>query len=36
MSHMDVKTGYRLHSLGTLILGVSAAIIIWIIGLFTI
>ncbi len=36
MSHMDVKTGYRLQSLGTLILGVSAAIIIWILALFTI
>ncbi len=33
MSHMDVKTGYKLQSLGTAILGVSAAVVIWIIGL---
>lgn len=30
MSRMDVKTGYKLQSTGTLILGVSAAIVIWI------
>ena len=30
MSGMDVKTGYKLQSTGTLILGVSAGIIIWI------
>jgi GntP family gluconate:H+ symporter len=34
MSRMDVKTGYKLQSLGTFILGISAAIIIWIISLF--
>ena len=31
MSGMDVKTGYRLHSLGTAVLGVSAAMILQII-----
>jgi GntP family gluconate:H+ symporter len=31
MSRMDVKTGYKLQSLGTLIIGVSAGIITWII-----
>ncbi len=36
MSHMDVKTGYKLQSLGTLVLGVSAALIIWIFSLFII
>jgi len=30
MSGMDVRTGYKLQSTGTLILGVSAGIIIWI------
>jgi GntP family gluconate:H+ symporter len=30
MSRMDVKTGYKLQSVGTLILGVSAAVILWI------
>ncbi len=33
MSRMDVKTGYKLQSLGTGILGVSAAGVIWILGL---
>jgi GntP family gluconate:H+ symporter len=33
MSRMDVKTGYKLQSLGTGILGISAAIVIWIVGL---
>ncbi len=33
MSRMDVKTGYKLQSLGTVILGVSAATIIWIFSL---
>jgi GntP family gluconate:H+ symporter len=33
MSGMDVKTGYKLQSLGTLTLGVSAAVIIWIFSL---
>ncbi|UCH14664.1 MAG: GntP family permease [Bacteroidales bacterium] len=36
MSRMDVKTGYRLHSLGSLILGLSSAIAIWILSLFLI
>lgn len=30
MSRMDVKTGYKLQSTGTLILGVSAATVIWV------
>ncbi len=30
MSGMDVKTGYKLQSLGTLIIGISAAVAIWI------
>jgi GntP family gluconate:H+ symporter len=30
MSKMDVKTGYRLQSTGTLVLGVTAAMVIWI------
>jgi GntP family gluconate:H+ symporter len=34
MSRMDVKTGYKLHSLGSLVLGLSAAFIIWILSLF--
>ena len=29
MSGMDVKTGYKLQSLGTMTLGVSAAVVIW-------
>ena len=33
MSHMDVKTGYKLQSAGTFVLGVSAAISLWIMGL---
>ncbi|MBN1559161.1 GntP family permease [candidate division KSB1 bacterium] len=34
MSGMDVKTGYRLHSLGTLFLGLCAMMLIWITSLF--
>ncbi|MFC1739128.1 GntP family permease [Planctomycetota bacterium] len=34
MTRMDVKTGYRLHTLNTLILGVTSAVIIWVISLF--
>ena len=36
MSRMDVKTGYKLQSLGTCILGISAAIVIWIISIIVI
>ena len=36
LSGMEVKTGYRLHSLGTLILGVSAAITLYVIYLFAV
>lgn len=34
LSGMEVKTGYRLHSLGTLILGISAALTLYVIYLF--
>ena len=33
MTGMEVKTGFRIHTLGTLILGVSAALVIWVISL---
>lgn len=33
LSNMNVKTGYKLHSLGTLICGLTAMIVIWIIHL---
>jgi GntP family gluconate:H+ symporter len=33
MSHMDVKTGYKLQSAGTLVLGLSAATALWIMNL---
>ncbi len=33
MSGMDVKTGYRLHTIGTLILGTTAALVVWILSL---
>jgi GntP family gluconate:H+ symporter len=36
MSGMDVKTGYKLQSLGTLIIGISAAVAIWIFSLLLI
>ena len=34
MTRMDVKTGYRLHTFATLLLGVTSAIVIWVISLF--
>jgi GntP family gluconate:H+ symporter len=34
MTKMDVKTGYRLHTFSTLIIGVTSAIVIWVISLF--
>lgn len=34
MSNMTVKQGFRIHTLGTLVLGCSAALIIWILSLF--
>jgi GntP family gluconate:H+ symporter len=34
MSGMQVNTGYKLHSLGTLILGVFSAVLIWSVSLF--
>lgn len=33
MSHMDVKTGYKLQSAGSMVVGVSAAMFIWIMSL---
>lgn len=36
MTGMKVNTGYRLHTIGTLILGVTAAFAIWILSLFII
>jgi GntP family gluconate:H+ symporter len=36
MSHMDVKTGYKLQSLGTLIIGTTAGFITWIFSLILI
>lgn len=33
LSNMDVKTGYRLQTVGTLVVGLSAAVIVWIISL---
>jgi GntP family gluconate:H+ symporter len=36
MSNMDVKTGYRLHTSGSFVLGFSAAILIWIMSLLLI
>jgi len=33
MSRMDVKTGYKLQSVGTLILGTSAGVVLWILSL---
>jgi gluconate:H+ symporter, GntP family len=34
MSNMDVPTGYKLHSLGTAVMGTSAAALIWLLSLF--
>jgi GntP family gluconate:H+ symporter len=34
MTKMDVKTGYKLHTFNTLILGVTSAVVIWVISLF--
>lgn len=34
MSDMDVRQGYKLHSLGTLVMGTGAALIIWLVSLF--
>jgi GntP family gluconate:H+ symporter len=36
MSDMDVNTGYRLHTLGSFVLGFSAAVFIWLLSLFLI
>jgi GntP family gluconate:H+ symporter len=34
MSRMDIKTGYKLHTLGTLIIGTSAGLTLWILSFF--
>ena len=34
MTGMEVNTGYRLHTVGTLILGVTAALAVWVLSLF--
>jgi len=34
MTRMDVKTGYRLHTFATLLLGITSAVVIWVISLF--
>ncbi len=34
MTKMDVKTGYKLHTFNTLILGVTSVVVIWVISLF--
>ena len=36
MSHMDVKTGYKLQSLGSFIIGTTAGIVLWILSIFLI
>jgi GntP family gluconate:H+ symporter len=36
MSRMNVKDGYKLHTLGTLIIGLTAAVTTWVISLFLI
>ena len=33
MTGMDVKTGYKVHTLGTLVVGATSALVIWVIGL---
>jgi len=35
MTGMDVKTGYKVHTLATLIIGVTSVVIIWVISLIT-
>jgi GntP family gluconate:H+ symporter len=34
MSGMDIKMGYRMHSLGTFVLGSTAAVVVFILYLF--
>lgn len=34
VSNMEVNTGYKLHTLGTLLLGISSFMLIWIVSLF--
>jgi len=35
MTRMDVKTGYRLHTLSTFIIGLTSEVVIWVISLIT-
>jgi len=35
MTGMDVKTGYKVHTLATLIIGVTSILTIWVISLIT-
>ena len=36
MTNMKVNTGFRIHTVGTLVLGISAALVIWVLSLFLI
>jgi GntP family gluconate:H+ symporter len=36
MSKMDIKTGYKLHTLGTFIIGITAGFTLWILSFFLI
>jgi hypothetical protein len=33
MTGMDVRTGYRLHTVGTVVIGFVSALVIWVLGL---
>jgi hypothetical protein len=33
MTGMDVKTGYRLHTVGTIVIGFASAGVIWVLSL---
>jgi len=34
MTNMSVRQGFRIHTLGTLVLGCSGALVIWLVSLF--
>jgi len=34
MSDMNIKTGYKVQSLGTLVIGTTAGLVLWILSLF--
>ena len=36
MTGMDVKTGYRIHTVGTVVIGFASALVIWVLSLFLI